>query len=355
MSSTPALVLTPRRRLLFRAILLTLLLLGGELLARVYLRAAAGGSLVHPDRVLYGFYPELGRLLEERGEEPDDDAIDILLLGGSALNSRWGAIEAVLAERLSLEQRRRVRMYNLAKEAHTTRDSLLKYKRVGERRFDLVMVYHGINDARTNNAPRKIFRDDYGHYSWYRFVNAIDRDRWLPYLALPYAVRHGVFRVQERLGMSAVIPTDEPREEWTRYGSDVKSAGPFRDNLSAIVDLAATRHEPILLMTFATHLPANYSREAFASMQLDYTRHRSPLWWWGTPEAVRAAVDAHNQVVRALAASRGTPLVDQAALIPGERRYYNDVCHLTVAGSELFVDNLLPTVRGLLASPVKRP
>jgi hypothetical protein len=211
--------------------------------------------------------------------------------------------------------------------------------------FDLVVVYHGINETRTNNAPPEVFRSDYGHYSWYRFVNAIDRDRLLEFVALPYFVKHASIALRDRFGLSVVIPTSEPRAEWLEYGVDVKSDGPFRENLSAILDMAESRGDPVLLMTFVLNIDARYTDESFRALELDYTRHRSPLRWWGTPQAVAAGVEAHNGVVRELAAGRRTLFVDQAALMPRERRLYNDPCHLTVVGSGMFVDNMMESLR----------
>jgi hypothetical protein len=36
--------------------------------------------------------------------------------------------------------------------------------------------------------------------------------------------------------------------------------------------------------------------------------------------------------------------VDQASLMTGSALWFNDFCHLTVAGSSRFVENLLPVV-----------
>jgi hypothetical protein len=316
-----------------------------EAVSRVYLCRFDRGAWLHPERIIYRFYPRLESVAYERRQETRDGVVEVLLLGGSVLNVEWSAIDALIAERLTRELRRPVRVHNLAAAAHTTRDSLLKYKRLGDDPFDLVVVYHGINETRTNHAPPDVFRDDYGHYSWYRFVNAIDRDRRLPVVALPYFVKHASIAMRDRFGWSNVIPTSDPRPEWLEHGLDVKSARPFRENLSAILDLAESRGEPVLLMTFASYVAEGYAKEAFEALELDYTRHRSPLRWWGTPETVAAGIRAHNDVIRDLAATRHTLFVDQAALIPGERRIYNDVCHFTVAGSELFVDNMMDALR----------
>jgi hypothetical protein len=95
-------------------------------------------------------------------------------------------------------------------------------------------------------------------------------------------------------------------------------------------------------MTFAAYVPENYSREAFNKKQLDYDLHRAPIEWWGRPEHVLATVAVHNEIVRDLAAQhKDVSFVDQARLMPGSGRYFNDPCHLTVLGSAKFVENIV--------------
>ena len=220
-----------RRRLLFTTISLLLALLVSEAISRVYLTRFDQGVLFDPRDVIYGFYPELKPIVEQDVTDSDEQTIQILFLGGSVLNTEWSSIEARVAEEISSALNRRVQIHNLAVAAHTTRDSLLKYKRVGRRRYDAVIVYHGINEVRTNNVPREMFRDDYGHYSWYRFVNAIDDSRSLRFTALPYFLKHASIRIGERLGLRRVLKTSEPVDEWLVHGTDVKSSAPFRANI----------------------------------------------------------------------------------------------------------------------------
>lgn len=122
----------------------------------------------------------------------------------------------------------------------------------------------------------------------------------------------------------------------------------FKENLGAILDLATQRGDRTLLMTFATYVPPEYSLEAFKEERLDYRLHLSAIEIWGTPENVLKAVDAHNEIVRRLAAEyAGVLFVDEARLLAGSARYFNDVCHFTVTGSLQFVQYLL---RALLPS-----
>ena len=94
-------------------------------------------------------------------------------------------------------------------------------------------------------------------------------------------------------------------------------------------------------MTLATYVPADYSLEAFEARRLDYGLHLIPLETFGRKEYVLNAVSMHNDIVRGLAAERGTLFVDQARLLANQPRYFNDPCHFTAAGSARFVEHIV--------------
>jgi hypothetical protein len=100
-----------------------------------------------------------------------------------------------------------------------------------------------------------------------------------------------------------------------------------------------------MVMTFATHVPGDYSYDAFIARRLDYRIHMSPIEIWGRPDYVAAAIVKQNDMVKRVAAAHpGTILVDQAALMAsaGEQGpLYNDICHLTIAGSAIFARHIL--------------
>ena len=120
------------------------------------------------------FYEELrdSRVLEA-DLRPDDGHFDILMLGGSALDRFHHSLAA--ESRVLQDDFRRitpmpVRVFNLAAPAMTTRESLIKYRIAAEegKRFDLIIVYHGINDTRLNNVAAGGFKDDYTHSGFYK-------------------------------------------------------------------------------------------------------------------------------------------------------------------------------------------
>jgi hypothetical protein len=79
--------------------------------------------------------------------------------------------------------------------------------------------------------------------------------------------------------------------------------------------------------------------------------HRTDLATWGTPDAIVAGLGTHNAAVRAVAAEHPEVFfVDQEALMPRRREYWNDICHLTARGAIEFAANIgeLLESRGLL-------
>ena len=314
----------------------------GEVAARAFWAIRWGVPFFDPGRANEVFYPET-RFSVGSPPSHDDANFDVLLLSGSALNAHFSPIGQLLAERLTLASGRPVRIHNFAMPGHTTLDSLYKYRKLAPAGVELVAVYHGLNELRANNVPPESFRDDYSHYGWYELVrDVVDGDALHPF-ALPYTVRFAFRRVLARLGLRDYVPIERPNPEWLAFGREIRTREPFRRNLAAIVELARSRGERVVLMTYASHIPPGYSDAKFAARELDYVLYTAPIGLWGDVENVRAGLAAHNAVVRELAASQpDLELVDIEAAIPDEGRFYDDVCHLTVPGAEKFVDALLP-------------
>jgi hypothetical protein len=320
---------------------LVLCLASLELAARLFWWTR-GVPFTHPGRVLQAYYPRLADI-DPLNPKWAAGRWHVLLLGGSTLHPRWGTVQAELREQLAFAGYRDVRFFNLSAPGLTSRDSRLAYEAIGDEHFDLVLVYDGMNEARANNVPPDLFRDDYGHYGWYEIVNALARHHGRTRFALPYSLEYLGLRLRQTVLASHYVPRNTPRADWLRYGDTVRSVGPFEANLRAILARAASRGEPVLLMTFATWVPEDYSLERFEAGQLGYGLHETPLELWGDPRAVQRAVAAHNAVVRRLTRENSdVKFVDQARLLAGEPRWFNDPCHLSLSGAHRFVHNLLP-------------
>lgn len=314
-------------------------LLGGlELGARLYWGLVKKVPIFHTERIWHSFYPEVEKSgVENQLITRDDETFDVLLLGGSVLHECFGDIAERLRAGLEARLSRPVRIYNLANLGMSSLDSRLKYERLTHQRFDLVLVYEGINDVYMNNCAATFFREDYTHVPRYQQIHLLGRHAELAYVTLPYTFRYLVSSGLDRFNLST-----RPRRDWHHHGADLKTPPAFAANLEAILAIAKERGDPVVLMTFAYHIPNDYNEADFWDKQLDYGRHVSPIELWGTPENVGRTLDAHNAVVRRLAKQHlDVTFIDQQGLMPTGRRYFDDVCHLSRAGCERFVDHIL--------------
>jgi hypothetical protein len=293
--------------------------------------------------VLYSVYPRL-REIDDTAPRHEDEFFDVLFLGGSSISREYGEVEQAFYEQFAFAgYRKNVRIFNLASAADTSRDSVLKYDAIGEARFELVIVYDGMNDARLNNAPPDVFRDDYGHLTYYEDVNALAPYHRRAFFALPYTLGQMAIRMKQ-LARKEQHPSGL-REDWVPYGANPRSAKPFKGNMEHLVALAAERGDRLMLMTFAAYVPSDYSFQAFKDRRLDYgfrAFRPAPIDLIGRPRDVMATVGLHNEIVRGLAGEhRNVLFVDQAALMAGVSRYFNDPSHYTLAGASKFVEDVL--------------
>lgn len=351
----------PRRwaLLLVYAVFLVLLL---ELCSRAFLALTMGASWITPGDGIHHFYPEVRDVLTAP-REPGGRAVSVLLLGGSVLAPGKRDIESLLVTRLGKKSGRPVQVFNVARHAHMTPDSLRKYRLLEDQRFDLVIYYHAINDVRANICPDDVYRPDYSHMLWHRIINRFEAHGELDVLAHPYVIHLLASTVAERIWPPALVPMRTAEGEvtpegdnfapWLEHGSKIKTASSFQANLEAVVDRARQRGEPLLLMTFAHYLAPGYTLARFEKKDLDYAKHDVPTEVWGRPADVSRGVDAHNAVIRRIARQKkGVHYVDMARAIPDGKAHYDDICHLTLAGREAWVEAALgPAMKALVQRP----
>ncbi|HOR29009.1 MAG TPA: hypothetical protein PLG73_13410, partial [Candidatus Sumerlaeota bacterium] len=314
------------------------------------------------------YYPELRPLLLA-DPPPGADTCDVLLLGGSVLFEYYGGpalhLEAALEQRLH----RPVRVWNLGRPSHASRDSLIKYRWLDSLRFDAVVVYHAINELRTNHAPADRFRLDYDHVPWYREVNALaghPAGGFSRACALPLLVRYAPLWLERQLRPRGPLAPDAmPGPEDLIHGDDIKSTASLAANLSEIAAIARRRGDPLLLLTYAWWLPDGYSDEdllhdrelAIARAEARpptvdgprrlpfadplYADFAQPVSIWGRREQLVKGLSLHNEVIRAVARDHAIPLVDLAARMGDSGDYFIDICHLSPAGVARLVDGIL--------------
>jgi hypothetical protein len=263
---------------------------------------------------------------------PNDGYYDVLLLGGSVLEQT----EPALARSLRSELGERFRLFNLARVAHTSRDSYFKQQRLAGKPFDLVVLYDGINDARLNCCPDDVYRDDYRHFVWYDTLETRLEAKTISVSDI----------LSSRLNPSTL--TFEIRDGRT-FSDHVKTARAYRQNIESVVEATEHYDGRVLLMTFAYDLPPNYSPEAFRAHRLGYGvgKYELAIEIWGTPKGVEAAILAHNDALRDIARRhKGVILVDEEKQMPKSGTYFSDPCHLTPEGIALFGEHFQRAIHG---------
>jgi hypothetical protein len=325
-------------KLCFLGLLLLLLAGCAEIVSRIYWSACQGARGAGAGAIRRTFYPEMATSgIDQVASGHADDSFDVLLLGGSVVYPTFGKIgdrlESALQDRLG----RKVRVVNLSYPGRTSLDSRLKYEDVADKRWDLVLAYHGINDVYLNNCPPGGFRSNYAHaYRRYGAQYDLLRHPEVGYCELPYTATFLTKSLLERWHL-----TSAPRKEFQMYGNDIRTPPSFEANLEAIARTAEERGDPLVLSTFAYYLPANYSEEAFRAKGLDYASHSCSAMTWGEPPNLARTLDLHNEASRRVAERHGLTLIDQRANMPDGKRYYNDPCHLTDDGCARWVENVM--------------
>jgi hypothetical protein len=300
------------------------------------------------------FYPELhksGAL--ETSIRRDDEHFNVLMLGGSVVAPVYATIDEKLRKELSTITGRSVRVFNCAGPGLTSRDSLLKYRALEKQEFDLVLFYHGINDARMNNCPREQFRDDYTHGSWYARIEALRQHGELHSYVTPYTIDYLTIGVRDSRWFGRYLPRNAPPDgRWFDHGLDVKTGPAFEANVREVLELAKARKAAVLLPTFVLFMPADYESTDKATRAKQYRMGDGLVELWGNPEGVRKAVGVHNNVLRKLANEHDhVTLVEMDGCASGDPVHFLDVCHLTDAGTTCWIDRLRPTLATL---PAKR-
>jgi hypothetical protein len=237
-----------------------------------------------------------------------------------------------------------------------TYDSLWKYRYWYDGYdFDLVIFYHGINDARANNYPREAFRDDYTQFSYYqRFWPAFNWIEQHPKLSHSFLVSWVMKLV---LGAKSILAPEFQREApynnplddpWRAEAGDLKTPPVFARNVEAVMALAESRDQPFLLLTYTYYVPDGYSNERFLAEDLDYSFAEESVATevWGWSYHISAAIEAHDAVIREIAAEHPEVLFfDMERFMPKDGKHFIDICHWTDLGQERFAEGVVEALR----------
>jgi hypothetical protein len=315
--------------------LLALVVIAMEAGSRLFWKFKYDVPLSRPGDIIYVFYPTV-RTARLESHHPDPTHRDILVLGGSVLDEMRDGFEA-----LSVRKAGNLRFEVAAQVAHTTLDSRRKYQMLENLPYDEVLIYDSINDCKYNNVPAKLFDDEYTAYPFYKLTSALLRHPEVNYVLLPYTLYFAWVDLRDIGKKEWQRPVVVARPKWVAYGSNIKSARTFRQNLEEIVRRAQQHGQTVHLATFASYIPQNYTEEKFRAGKLDYANPRLRVGVWGNATDVRACISRHNQIIREIAAEySNVHLIEMESAIPREGRFFDDVCHFSPLGKERFFDAL---------------
>jgi hypothetical protein len=319
-------------RIVVLLLIALLLSVSSEVLSRTYWALAKGVPFFHSERIWDAFFPETVAL-RTGPQTRDDHTYRVLLLGGSVVSPQFGDVGPLLETALEQRIGEPVYLTNLAYPGRTTLDSLLKYRRLGDHHFDLVVIYEGINDCYLNNCPPGVYRADYAHAPRYRQLRELERHKEVAFLAAPYTLWFLPNNAWFRLPWSS-----RPRAEWAHFGRDLHTPAAVEANLEEMIRIAQERGETVLLLSFA-YDPSAALTEADRPRDRE---HFTPVSIWGEPGNVLCALSAHNEAIRRVAARhQDLTFVDVQQRMPTGGRYFNDICHLSAEGCAVFVNELL--------------
>lgn len=296
-----------------------------EIFSRSFLGLRRDAKFNNPKSVVNFYYPELKNI---NTSEIQRNKLNLLILSASVMNSAWGSVEENIKKNFLKNKNIKIKITNVSMPAHTTRDSLLKYKLIEKDKFDIVFIYHGINDVRMNNYPKRYYKNDYGHIQWYREVNLLTMYPELKY----YATRYTLNVAWNKLFHKSMDDYYENLE----YGKDIKTNYAFYKNIDKIINIAKKREQKVLLGTYAYHQDKNYSKRSFELKKLNYSSHKLPIEVWGKPENVNKNILKNNDIIKRLSELHNLETIDFNSKIPKNKKYFDDCCHLTNEGSVFF-------------------
>jgi lysophospholipase L1-like esterase len=260
------------------------------------------------------------------------------LLGSSTLFNRH------LGEHVktALQQRtdKKVELLDAGIRSHTSHADVLKWQLLAQYQWDYVLFYDGINDLWANHVLPEDYRADYAHIDpWYR------RNVWLDNsLLLRYGFNTGWHWLHQlnRTAGEKWFPDYQfvfPKKPFVN-AAQFASLTAYRLNVETLLTQIEQHQAQPVLLTFAFHLPVNYSRKAFMDNTLDYHNpdnyDKRDVFNWGPPDYVREGLQQQNTIVRQLALQHHVPLIDIDAKMSGKGFLFGDVCHFNDDGVAVF-------------------
>lgn len=275
--------------------------------------------------------------------EKPADTLRVLVLGSSSMFNRH------MGERLKTALQntttKKIELLDAGIRSHTTQADVVKLKLLAPYQWDVVLFYNGINDLWANHVLPEDYYSDYRQLDPWNHRNVfLDNS-----LLLRYSYNF-LYRQLKPFAQYQFVFAKKPYINAANFAS----LPSFTSSVEQIVAISKNLGAKPVLMTFAFHLPDNYSRQAFLDKQLDYSNPDNydsrDVYNWGPPDYVRAGLSRQNDAIRKVATENKVELIDIDRAMSGQGRWFGDVCHFNDAGVDVFTALVATALQESLAA-----
>lgn len=266
-------------------------------------------------------------------------ALRIAFLGASTTHA--GNYPEILRDRLIADDRfknAKIEVINAAVPGWGSTQSLIQFLiRVVYLDPDMVIVYHGINDAERGTED----------YHWLKHMKEVDYKRYSGFFRRHSVLYNFVSNQIERAiyRISYLMWKLNPKRD-KNYGKITASTQVYRMNLDHIAAAAKARGIKAVFVTMPLNFDANRPFEENAGRA-------------GYPyrdfEELAAKVDKYNEETRTASREDGAVLVDAAASdMSRHPEYFVDLCHFSDEGARFFAGLVMDKIAQPLAFKIKQ-
>lgn len=316
-------------------------------------------------------YPKYDRELHVNDDSFRGDPVDmsagtyrIFTLGGSTTYSYLLPYEETYPARLEAKlknasPRRTFQVQNASCDWYSTEHSIIRYLfYVRYYKPHLVIINHAVNDLIRSFAPEwwcrpgDAFRRDYSHYLGPVVGLERTRVKYFPFTELLlYKKIRSVFFAPDAAQQLKTLDGEDPdfarKVRMLTHAEpvrDFKSLQTFEENLRTLVRLIRADNVGVIVVTEPSIYRRGLSERELRKLYFA-PLHCSERGVFPDVESMEYGMGLFNAVVRKVARELGVPLIDLAAAIPKEEKYFFDDVHPTPAATEIEAQLLAEAVK----------
>ena len=225
-------------------------------------------------------------------------------------------LENILKKKL----KKNLEVNNCGQGGYTSADILIRFLlQIVDTEPDALIIYHGHADVKSYLTPN--FESDYSHSRQnlsenYWKLNLGSKIPKTPLNFLNYLTSHW-FPYNTRLSLNELVHKKSINEK-TNYFPGLKS---YERNLQHIIDVCKSNKIEVILSTYCHFL---YDEVKNVSIHKLYGE----------------IIAEENKIMKKLSVKNSLKLIDNASLIPKEKKYFVDTVHFTHEGMSMLASNI---------------